>query len=785
MHRWGGIGAESTQLCALNTENAASTPVEELQRQRERREARRAQEASANQHQALIGRGLVSRTRPGARLMKEYAELLSVSLDELLTELVVDPEKPGLYYAHWPLLLHFCDRGPRSISLIVLGVVVDKIVARPKRTALARMIGRALQQELEATSITKNKGHALFRHLRKEFGRRAVAPLVMQQLRVAPAGWATAERTGIGNLLLEVIASQTGLITFGSGRDQLVLPTEKALELIKAEAPWPLPIRDLPSLIPLEPWAGLQRGRKALITSRQAMSMDHITPDGVKTALAVVNTVEQQELRVDPWMVRLQREAWDSNMQGLFPVRRDPEERWSLPEETAQRCRIEEAIRQGEEVAGRPIWLRHDFDFRGRMYAGSRVLGHQGPDHQKALVSFAHGERMDDDAFEQLLAAAAGHYGLGHSSWDERVQWGRAHLDQMEAIVRQPLDRSDLWRSASDPWQYLQCCKAIADFLADDSKPCGCPVRFDQTCSGMGIIAALTRDEGLARHTNMIGSTRRDLYAHMAEVLLSHLRMDLDSFDFSAQRQAEFWLKKPIDRSLTKAPTMTVVYGAKFFSLVDYLQSWLQEENPDVPVAQWQWQYTRPANYMAKKLGEVIKAELRSCVELEAWLRKVSMTCIKEQQTVRWTSPMGFPLAFGNLLEEQEKTSTAIHGARRWKRHDTDVAPGELSARNTNRGITANTIHVFDAALVHAVVLACGKVRAPVLTNHDCFATVPSRASWLHQTLLGELRSLYLVDWLPAMRQEVSRNARVQLPHPPRVGDLCEGQIGQNPYVFC
>jgi DNA-directed RNA polymerase len=769
----------------LNTEKAASTPVEELQRQRERREVRRAQEAAANQHQNLMARGLAGRTRPGARLMKEYAELVSLSLDELLTELVVDTEKPGPYYAHWPLLLHFCDRGPRSISLIALGVVVDKIIARPKRTALAKSIGRALQQELQATEISHQRGQALFRHLRKEFGKRAVSPRVLRQLNVKPAGWTAAEQTGLGQLMLEVIAARTELITFGQGKDQLVLPTPKALELIKAEAPWPLPIRDLPSLIPPEPWSGLKRDGRSLVNSRQAMAMDHITPEGLKVALTVVNTVEQQELRVDPWMVRLQREAWDSNMPGLFPVSRDPEGFGSLPGEAAQRCRIEEAIRQGEEVAGRPIWLKHDFDFRGRLYASSRVLGHQGPDHQKALVSFAHGERMDDDAFEQLLAAAAGHYGLGHSSWAERVQWGRAHLDQIEAIAKRPLDRSDLWRAASDPWQYLQCCIAIADFLEDDSRPCGCPVRFDQTCSGMGIIAALTRDQGLARHTNMVGSTRHDLYAHMADVLTNRLRMDLDSFDFRDQKQAEFWLKKSLDRSLTKGPTMTVVYGAKHFSLVDYLQGWLQEKNPDVPVSQWQWEYTKPAQYMAKRLGEVIKQELRSCVAMEEWLRKVSMTCIKKQRPVRWTSPMGFPLSFGNLLEEQEKTSTAIHGARRWKRHDTEVAPGELSARNTNRGITANTVHAFDAALVHAVVVACGKVRAPVLTNHDCFATLPSRATWLHQALLSETRSLYLVNWLAEMRQEVSRNAGVQLPHPSLVGDLCEGRIGENPYVFC
>ena len=108
-----------------------------------------------------------------------------------------------------------------------------------------------------------------------------------------------------------------------------------------------------------------------------------------------------------------------------------------------------------------------------------------------------------------------------------------------------------------------------------------------------------------------------------------------------------------------------------------------------------------------------------------------------------------------------------------------------MSAMATGRGITANTIHVFDGALVHAVVLRCAVMGVPLLTNHDCFATTPAKAHQLHRMLLDELRTLYMPEWLPEMRVEISRNAGIRLPHPPRVGDLSEGLIGQNPYCFC
>ena len=50
--------------------------------------------------------------------------------------------------------------------------------------------------------------------------------------------------------------------------------------------------------------------------------------------------------------------------------------------------------------------------------------------------------------------------------------------------------------------------------------------------------------------------------------------------------------------------------------------------------------------------------------------------------------------------------------------------------------------------------------------------------------LHSELREHYKPDWLTELREEAGESAGLELPMPPIVGDLCEGEIGQNPYCF-
>jgi hypothetical protein len=71
-----------------------------------------------------------------------------------------------------------------------------------------------------------------------------------------------------------------------------------------------------------------------------------------------------------------------------------------------------------------------------------------------------------------------------------------------------------------------------------------------------------------------------------------------------------------------------------------------------------------------------------------------------------------------------------------------------------------------------------------VLTNHDCFAAIPSRAGQLHRLLHEELAALYQPNWLGKVQREIQSRSGVEVPKPPMVGKLTVGEIGTNPYAF-
>ena len=758
--------------------------LQEEQNARESREARRAVERANSQHAGLIGKSRESKTSYGHALFQNYAELYSQGINSFLAAKLVNPYSAGRHHQVWEFLLHFCNQGPRPIAVIALTRVIDRISAVSEKKKLAAIIGRALQDELNGTVIHDTKGTVLMTLVRKQYGREAVSRRVMNQLKLSPAEWTLPEKRELGCLLLDILISSTHLIEeVQQGRQLLIRATPEVEELIRSKPPRAMSIRRLPSLIPLKPWTDVQRNGKPLVSSRRAMDLSHITKDSVAVQMEVVNGLEAQTMRVNPWMAQMQREAWDCNLP-VFPVSREPTQREFGSEIASKRARIEESLQQAEQVAGRPIWLEHDMDFRGRIYCSSRIVGHQGPDHMKALVEFHHGAVTDENGFEQMLMAAAGHFGLGKSLWSERLAWGKQNLELLRAVGQQPLDRIDLWKGADDPWQFVQLAKAIDTWLGNPSAEMRVPIRFDQTCSGMGIIACLTRDRQLAQLTNCIGDRREDLYGQIALDLSDGLQRDLQGFDFASARMAELWLKHSITRELTKGPTMTTIYGARHFGIVEQLIDFLMEKNPNVGLDSWDREYTWPAQYLARKLNVVIGYRMKSCVAMEAWLRAVSKACMKRQRRIRFNAPMGFPIALGSQQEARAKISTRINGSKRWETPDIHVVSGELSARATNRGITANVIHAFDASFCCAVVHEMHRRGLSVITNHDCFAALPSNAGQLHRLLLDQLREQYKPDWLTDIREGVCADSGVKLPAIPFVGDLCEGEIGQNPYCF-
>ena len=793
-------------------------PPNELQASREQLEIEAASDRAKASRAKLVAQGKESATEYGRQLFDCCGEAVKIGIDALLTRFAANPAMAGPHFEALPMLLHFKDKGLAPIAAVALGAVLDTLTRRLRYSVLATTIGRRIEDEVRAMAID-SRSPDLLRLLKKRSGgkkKEVVGARVMGQLHLDQEPWTAGDRRAIGSLLLDVVVRETSLVRVVhiSQRQPMVEPTLETLTLAKACPARPAAPKRLPMLAPPRPWAGLYGGghygnTQPLVGCREPRDLGYLDGPVLAPALKVINTLQEQQMAIDPWMVDVQRQAWDANLPDLFSVRREPLSAPPRPEDekdrkawkawqkqaTAawhderegkrQRVRIEQALRECEQVAGQPVWFAYDLDFRGRVYSSNRYATHQGPDWEKAAVNFAAGERCDESAADWILKAAAGHFGLGRATWEERLQWGRSNIERLVAVAENPLDQLDLWAGAKDPWQFLQMAQAFRSWLADPNQPITVPIRFDQTTSGPGILAALVRDRRIAESCNLIGDRPSDLYAVVAARVQHLLRSDLEAGCDRSQRHAAFWLELGIDRKLTKGPVMTTTYGAQYQGIVDGLVELLTQEVGLLHPWDYESKLLAPSRYLAKRLLATLREEVQPCLAVQDWLRKVSAVVVKAQKPIEWTTPMGFPMRLGSLTPSRSKVQTLLSGAPSWQTLMDKPERGELSARATNRSITANLVHSFDGALVHAVVHRGATHGVQLLTSHDCFAAIPARCDWLHHTLHDELRAMYMTDWLAEIAAEIKARSGVKrLPPPPMVGDLRPGEIGQNPYCF-
>lgn len=739
-------------------------------------------------------KGREADTTYGTLLFEAYGERLREAIELLM----LNPSVPGPHRCALPALGHFGGKGGiKAIVTTALGTVIDGISQTHKHRALAAAIGLALELELRGVALLKARPGTLRLMKRRMKRGRITSQSQLRALGVHADSWSRTDRFEVGALLLDLLQA-VGLL---QRTGDLVAASPEARAIIAA-APAPKGgVRRVPMLEHPQPWTGFWGGdRKPLVIRAPYLAGEHLAPQ-----MAVANQLQAQPMEVDAVMVQLVRKAWDKGLP-LFSVQREPVTAPPRPQEqvgkeamaawhrqvsaaqrdraenSSSRRRIDTGIRALEALGQGPAWFSYEFDFRGRLYTANRAATHQGPDYSKACINLR-GDQIGLQGFEWLLWAAAGHWGLTRATHDERRRWGRQEIERLAAAAEDPLGQLGLWRDAADPWQFLQVCVAIRSWLADPWQPIGCPVRMDQHASGFSIVASLTRDAALAARCRVTGDSPVDLYGHLAECVIERLRYDLEAGPEHHQRQARQWLKVGIDRALMKGPAMTTCYGAGFLSVADRLALDLEAHSPTMPPSAWEKQLIRPSVYLARHVMAVFELELASVLALRTWMRKATATVARHQAHIEWHAPSGMLLRLGREPDRVAKGRTAVSGCRRWV--DAKAPELALGGVATARGSMANLIHSFDGSFCQAVISSAGEQLFGIITNHDCFATTATNASWLAEELMSQSQQQYSPDWLAQIHCEIKARSGVGIPRPPMVGTLDRAAIGQNPYAFC
>ncbi len=815
-----------TPVAAAEAAEAANPPPDSvhLQQQREWREEQNARHKAINVRNQLKQYRRESVTEYGAALFRDHADAVAREIESVLYRWLENPKLGGQGYAALPLVavLH----SPQHAAAVALVTVLDRLTSGGSLQGVALSIGQAVEAEIRAGELRKVSPAALERLLqRSKAGRRkAVLKMAERPIEGGAELWTRRERAMVGMLLLEIIRAETGLVVIDKSavpgkRDRWRLrPSTKALEFVRNHPArgW-RPTRE-PMVVEPVPWVALigggHLGNTVPLMHKHSTSTTHegiaYLSGKVELQMQVVNHLQAQRLEVNPWMLETQRVAWENNVAGLFPVQREPvpdagpfpydewpelQDQWrkaqarhhqDLRDNSHKRMQVERCLQAAESVVGAPIWQAHFLDFRGRMFTTNRTLTHQGPDHQKALLQFGMAPPAGEEGADWMLKAAAGHWGLTRSTWAERLRWGQDNIQRMMAVATDPLGNAHLWREAKQPWQFLQLARGITRYLAHPYERCGVPIRLDQTCSGCGIIATLLQDRATAISCNVTGQGPADLYTVVADRVRHLLELDLHTGTPAEALLAGKWLELGIDRSWTKGPTMFSPFGATPRGIIDGIQQKLEAKLQGLAFREWKATVYQPAHYLEKKLRQALAEEIASTMALRKWLGSVGRLVVgKHQKQIEWLSPMGWPMQLGSKTTSKSSIPTILLGRLAAVTFEDEPPEGELSVRRTNPGLTANLVHSFDAALAHAISCRAAEQGQRLLTNHDCFATTPAAAEWLHGSLHHEYRALYSVDWLTEIAEQIRCNAGLkELPPPPVVGDLMAGELGTSPYLF-
>lgn len=424
------------------------------------------------------------------------------------------------------------------------------------------------------------------------------------------------------------------------------------------------------------------------------------------------------------------------------------------------------------EIAPR-LWWVWSADNRGRLYPRGSQLNYTGADPHRSLFMFDRKAPVRGHEYEVAWAIGDA-MGTPHG---EREAWLYANSEMVRRIGSAPHENLSLWAERKRPWRFVQLCRLWATYLADPGHQTGVPFQLDQTTSGYGHVACLTRDARLAEWANVTGSEPQDLYMQVAAKVLSmaaeHYNNEGDEL---VRKYLRWWLDNWPGRELFKPAVMPVIYGRRYLSM--------QHQIAEQLVTQFSHSQS-PEGYQAFSLASVLSrlilAGVGLCLpgvlDLSRWLNQAGSGLIRKGIRPYWHSPNGLRIESYSSLTRKKEMKLVLSG----RKVSIQIKDGEGEPlKGTVSHLTADYVHSMDAAFLQRFV---HEWPHEIVTVHDCFATTIDQVGKMRGELNGSFNRFYQRDYLYEHWQELVK-ITPSLPPPPCFGELETDRIGENPFLF-
>jgi DNA-directed RNA polymerase len=423
----------------------------------------------------------------------------------------------------------------------------------------------------------------------------------------------------------------------------------------------------------------------------------------------------------------------------------------------------EQALTWAEQIADQPYWLAWNFDWRGRAYPLTD-LNTQSTDFGKSLVLFAEAGEVTEAAKQWLAIHLANTFGNGveKAPLADRVVWANSEevVPIVADVAANPAAWVKLWATdpeqvvPDEPWQFIAACKEYVDVVLNGATTTCLPVGADATCSGLQILAGLTKDSLTAAQVNVIGNAQRaDAYTACIEVAKQHLPEEYHTM---------------LSRSVAKKVVMTTPYNAGAYTNGTQVYEALGDLGIKVakPVA----------GTIANALRDGLKTLMPKALQAMEWVSKEVYAHTKAHNltTLEWTTPSGFAVKQECCVQDIKRVkvggmnltialSVYDHSQANPAKHKSGTAP--------------NLIHSLDASQLH---LSFADFAVPFSCIHDCVLT---RACDM-PAAIEQLKSTYATMFSAEVFKQFATQVGLDTTTMPALGDLDTFAVMDSDYFF-
>lgn len=700
--------------------------------------------------------GIESTTSPGQRLL---AEAVTHMGDALVQWLVDAGSKPGRRHRAHEYLSQLT---PGVVAAITSRCVLDCISQNRKITATAVHVARLLEDELKFKHL-KDAEPALWRHIFRNIDRHksyeTKAKFIKNTARyndIHFAAWPKKDAVSVGIVCIELLRQSTGIVeivTRGDTRGRsvtLVRPSDDLMLWLKSShercellKPVHMPMVQCP-----KDWGPNKAGGfyspslapRGLVKAYNKEYLKETEGLDMPKVYRSVNRLQRTALVVDSKLIGVMRHFWENgyavgglpsnedkplpskpldisdNEESRREWRRDAARiHFDNERQQSKRLQVSKVLYLADKFKDTTIHYAHECDFRSRDYPVASFLHPQGPDWARSSLRFARGVPItDDNGVSWLAVHAANKWGNDKVSFNDRVRWVEENEKMIRAVAKDPF-RNMEWTDADSPFHFLNAAFEWSAFL-----DCGMgfvsslPVSQDATTQGLQIYAKLLLDPVAGLATNVLPrDTPGDIYQDVADRVIEKLKVSTDPY-------ASSWLSFGITRKATKRQTMTLTYGAVFFSCKEYTTEWFYEQLSEGRTNPFGDETYRPCRFLATLIWEAISEVVQSAQVGMAWLREVARIFMENDTTIRWYTPNNFlvQMDYPNMRKHEVKTSIGPV----IRQHRIRMATEERDRRKNINAIAANFVHSLDGLgglLGEIVCMAEDQGIEDVLACHD------------------------------------------------------------------